>query len=174
MLLGEGFAYTSWLRIVAYLHSKPKALRGLYRFARVFLSRYLFKLGISIMPRTQIGPWLYIGHWGTIVVSPEASIGRNCNISHGVTIGKSARGPRKGVPAIGDNVYIGPGAKIIGSIRVGNNVAIGANAVVTRDIPDNSVAAGIPAKVISEAGSEGYIANSDYDEAWTAGSQSRP
>ena len=65
------------------------------------------------------------------------------------------------MPTIGDNVYLGPGAKIFGKIQVGNNAAIGANCVVTRDVPDNGVAVGIPAKVISYEGSTGYINNTN-------------
>jgi serine O-acetyltransferase len=68
------------------------------------------------------------------------------------------------VPVIGDNVYIGPGAKIIGRVNMGSGVAIGANAVVTKDVPDNAVVVGVPAKVISYNGSKGYINKTDYDK----------
>lgn len=69
-----------------------------------------------------------------IVIASGAIIGKNCYLSHQVTIGRS----NGGVPIIGDNVYIGPGAKIFGDIRIGNNVRIGANCVVFQDVPDNS------------------------------------
>jgi len=85
-----------------------------------------------------IGEGFYIGHFGGIIISPLARIGINCNISQGVTIGISGNGDKRGVPTIGDNVYIGAGAIIIGKITIGNNVRIGANAVVHKDIPDNS------------------------------------
>jgi serine O-acetyltransferase len=91
------------------------------------------------------------------VVSDQAVIGSNVNISQGITIGRTNRGEKQGVPTIGDEVYIGPGAKIIGKINIGNNITIGANAVVTSDIPNNACVAGIPAKIISYAGSEGYV-----------------
>lgn len=91
------------------------------------------------------------------MVNPKAIIGKNCNISCGVVIGETFRGQRIGVPRIGDYVYIAPGAKIIGNVLIGNNVAIGANCVVTRDLPDDAVAVGVPARVISMAGSDGYI-----------------
>ena len=81
-----------------------------------------------------------------------------------MTIGVINRGDKVGVPVIGDNVYIGPGAKIIVGVNVSNKVAIGANAVVTKDIPDNGVAVGVPAKVISYEGSKGYIDRTDYDK----------
>jgi len=104
-----------------------------------------------------------IGHFGGIVVNQNVVIGKNFNISHQVTLGVANRGNRKGYPVIGDNVYIGPGAKVIGNVRVGNHVAIGANCVVAKDIPDNSVVVGIPGKVISSEGSAGYINRTDYE-----------
>lgn len=74
-------------------------------------------------------------------------------------MGSSSRGDKKGYPSIESAVYIGPGAKIIGNIKIGRNVAIGANAVVLNDVPDNAVMVGIPAKVVSMKGSKGYILN---------------
>ena len=95
--------------------------------------------GIEIPRRATIGPGLYIGHFGTIIVAPDAVIGENCSLSQDVTIGISGRGARRGVPLIGDNVYIAPGARLFGRIRIGHNVKIGANAVVNRDVPDNAI-----------------------------------
>ena len=92
-------------------------------------------------------------------MSPDARIGRNCNINHGVTIGTTYGGKFPGTPVIGDNVYLGPGSKVIGGITIGNNVAIGANAVVTAPVPDNAVAVGVPARVVSDKGSVDYIVN---------------
>ena len=92
---------------------------------------------------------------GGIVINSKVKIGQNCNISQGVTIGAT----KKGVPKIKNNVYIGPGAKIFGDVLIGSNVSIGANAVVTKDINDNGVAVGIPAKTISYNGSTDYINN---------------
>lgn len=159
---GEAFTYNVWLRTACYLKRSGTLGRPLYVLAWLLLRRAKFRYGISISEHTKIGAGFYIGHFGAIIVSPQAVIGRNCNISQGVTIGRSNRGERAGVPTIGDNVYIAPGAKIIGGVRVGNNVAIGANAVVISDIPDNSVAVGVPAKV-RPGGSEGYVNRVDYD-----------
>lgn len=97
------------------------------------------------------------------MINEAVSIGRNCNISQGVTLGQANRGKRKGAPIIGDNVYIGAGAKIIGKVKIGNNVAIGANCVVTKDIPDNAVVVGVPGKVISYEGSKYYINRTEYE-----------
>src|SRR5262249_9164587 len=126
------------------------------------------KYGISISSSTNIGSGLHIGHFGGIVINEQSVIGCNCNVSHAVTLGKANRGRNAGYPYIGDNVYIGPGAKIVGSVRIGNNVAIGPNCVVTRDVPDNSVVAGVPGRIISQAGSEGYVNYTDYtpEEFW--------
>jgi serine O-acetyltransferase len=106
--------------------------------------------GIEIPRRATIGPGLDIAHSGGIVVSAHAVIGKNCNLSQGTTIGVAGDG---GAPVIGDDVYIGPGAKLIGGIRVGNNVKIGANAVVHKDLPDNAIAALSPGfKILSMKG----------------------
>jgi serine O-acetyltransferase len=128
----------------------------------MFLSHYRYKYGIHVPYSTRIGSGLYIGHFGGIIVDNQALIGRNCNLSQSVTIGQANRGRNKGHSIIGDNVYIGPGAKIVGAVRIGNNVAIGANCVVTHDIPENSVVVGIPGRVISTAGAVGYVNHTDY------------
>jgi len=158
-----GFKYSFWMRSCRYLKSHTVLKILLFSFAWLILMHYEYKYGISISYQTHIGSGLYIGHFGGIVVNQNAIIGKNCNISHQVTLGKANRGQRKGYPVIGDNVYIGPGAKVIGNVHVGNHVAIGANCVVTKDIPDNSVVVGIPGKVISSEGSAGYINRTDYE-----------
>ncbi|MBC7812390.1 MAG: hypothetical protein H7175_14635, partial [Burkholderiales bacterium] len=84
-------------------------------------------------------------------------IGENCNVSHEVTMGVAGRGSSKGLPTIGNRVYIAPGTKIIGKVEVGDDVAIGANSVVTKSIPDCAVVGGAPAKVISYRGSFDFI-----------------
>jgi len=147
-LTEAGANYMVWFRI---------AQRYNNIFTKFILKRKMYKYGIEIFPQTQIDKGFYIGHFGTIVVNPLAKIGKNCNISHGVTIGASQRGEKSGAPTIGDNVFIGPGAKIFGDIKIGDNVAIGANAVVIKDVPSGSLVGGIPAKIISDEGSSGYI-----------------
>jgi len=138
--------------------------------AVLVLARFERRWGISIPFETKIGEGFYIGHFGGIVVNHEAQIGRNCNISHGVTLGKANRGPRSGVPVIGDGVYLGPGAKIVGAVTIGDNVAVGANCVVTRDVPANAVVAGVPGQVVSETGgAESYVNRTDYDSPARSG-----
>ncbi|MFN3193056.1 MAG: serine O-acetyltransferase [Aureliella sp.] len=113
-----------------------------------------FLMHRALLPgEAVVGAGLILEHYGLgVVIHPNVTIGRNCRIYHHVTIaGEVAIGAPERV-TIGDNVMIGAGAVILprsnSSLRIGNNVAIGANAVVTKDIPDNAVVAGIPAKVI--------------------------
>jgi serine O-acetyltransferase len=113
--------------------------------------------GISLPASASIGHSFYIGHFGPIIVHPAAVIGNNCNISQGVTIGISGRDANRGVPVIGDRVYIGPNAVIAGKIKVGDHAVIGALTLVVKDVPENAVVSGVPAIVISLKGSEGYI-----------------
>lgn len=114
--------------------------------------KFLFKwvqvlTGIELPCEVKVGKNFRIDHFGGIVVSGFASLGDNCVIRNGVTIGlRHSHQPT--APSIGNNVDVGSGAKILGNISIGNNVMIGANAVVINDIPSNSIAVGIPARVI--------------------------
>lgn len=100
--------------------------------------------GIQISRRATIGEGLKIQHFGLVIVSSDAVLGRNVSLAHDVTIGSGGSGEKSGVPVVGDNVYIAPGARLFGKIRIGDNVKIGANAVVYKDIPDNAVVAAAP------------------------------
>jgi len=113
--------------------------------------------GISIPASARIGKSFYIGHFGGIILNSKTVIGDNCNISQGVTIGISGIDENRGVPIIGDNVYIGANAVVAGKIFIGNNVLIGACSLVNKSLPDFSIAGGVPAKIISHKGSIGYI-----------------
>ncbi len=113
--------------------------------------RLLYKLaqivtGIELPCEAVIGSHFIIDHFGGIVISGYAVFGDNCRIRNGVVVGlRRIDEPR--APAIGNNVDIGAGAKLLGPIRIGNNVVIGANAVVLCDVPDDSIAVGVPAVV---------------------------
>ncbi len=113
--------------------------------------------GIDLPFTAKIGRGLYIGHFGQIILNGKAVLGEFCNLSQGVTVGQAGRGNNQFSPVIGDRVYIAPGVKIFGKITIGNDVAIGANAVVTKDIPDNGVAVGIPAKIVSYDSSRDFV-----------------
>lgn len=133
--------------------------RILYLFPWLILRKYRFKYGFDIPARTKIGLGFYLNHTGGVVISSEAELGNNVNISHGVTIGYSPRGRMKGYPKIGDNVFIGPGAKIFGNVAIGDNACIGANTVVLVSIPNNSCVYGCPVKIIPGNDNEFLIIN---------------
>ena len=138
----------------------PNAL-ALYRLARLahrhrvplvpaLLKGAIFVIYNSIVPfQATIGPASKLAHGGIgVVIHPDVSIGRNVLIGQGVTIGGRSRRP--GVPRIGDDVYIGAGARILGDLTVGSGSIIAANAVVTTDVPARCIVAGVPARVVRE------------------------
>ncbi len=116
-------------------------------FCRAMLAATRFLYKVEIASRTRIGPGLYIGHPYGITINPDAVIGRNVNIHKGVTIGRESRGARKGVPVIGDCVWIGVNATIVGHITIGDDVLIAPNTYVNRDIPSHSIVYGNPCVV---------------------------
>ncbi|WP_417525542.1 serine acetyltransferase [Marinovum sp.] len=135
------------LRRVEYRKNCPPGPLG--RLERALLLVYFrllsIYLGFTIPPNT-CGPGLRLNHWGTIVISAEARLGAGAHINVCVNIGlKNGKAPH-----LGDDVYIGPGAKLFGGIRLGDGVRIGANAVVTCSFPDNAILAGVPARVIGD------------------------
>lgn len=115
------------------------------------------KLGFTIGCNV-FGPGLSIAHRGTIVVHNMARIGANCRLHNCVNIGAQAGQGGAAVPCIGDNCYIGPGAKVFGDIQIGDNVAIGANAVVNKSFPEGNVTlGGVPARILSRKSSDGRL-----------------
>lgn len=113
--------------------------------------------GISIPASAQIGHSFYIGHFGGIIFNSDVIIGDNCNVSQGVTIGVSGLGIKRGVPIIGNNVYIGANSVIAGKIIIEDNVLIGACSLVNSTVKKDSIVLGVPAIVLSDKGSKGYI-----------------
>ncbi len=124
----------AWLR-------KPFSL--LYRILRTLCQ---IMSGIELHCETRVGHRLLIEHFGGIIISGDAVIGDDVVIRQGVTIGLRTTG-KKGAPVIGNRVDIGAGAKLLGNIRIGDDVVIGANAVVLCDIPDGALAVGVPAVI---------------------------
>lgn len=126
---------------------RPALLRKLFSLIYKILFKFVQILtGIELPCETEIGDNFVIDHFGGIVVSGYAKFGDNCRIRNGVVVGlKSINDPC--APRIGNNVDIGAGAKILGNISIGNNVFIGANAVVISDVPDDSIAVGVPAMI---------------------------
>jgi serine O-acetyltransferase len=113
--------------------------------------------GITLPYSAQIGEGLYIGHHSGIIINAGAIIGKNCNISQGVTIGVSGRGDKRGIPVIGDYVYIGANATVAGKINIGDKAVIGANSLVVTDVAAGTTVVGVPAVKVSNNDSADYI-----------------
>ena len=155
-----GFRFTYFLRKVSFLGPRKHSLSFLpYLFYRIFLHRYRFRFGFDVSPLTQIGPGLYLGHFGGLVVSPHAVLGSNVNLAQGVTIGATSRGISKGAPTLGDRVWIGAHAIVVGKVTIGDDALIAPGAYVNFDVPPHSVVLGNPGRIVSQSGSAGYINN---------------
>ena len=120
-----------------------------YRYKLYFLARLIsqiarFFTGIEIHPGAKIGRRLFIDHGTGVVIGQTSTIGDDCTIYHGATLGGTGKDTVKRHPDIGNNVMVGAGAKLLGPIKIGNNVKIGANAVVLKNVPDNCTVVGIP------------------------------
>jgi len=150
----KGFKYLFFMRLLAQRRNIVSTF-----ILKVILRMLSYRYGFQIPPSTPIGGGLFIGHFGTVVISVNAKIGSNCNIAHNVTIG-AARGKRAGAPTIGDRVWIGTGAVLTGKITIGSDVLIAPNAFVNMDVPEHSIVIGNPAKIIAKHNPiEDYINN---------------
>ena len=125
---------------------------GLKFMARLISQRSRHRTGIEIHPGAKIGKRLVIDHGMGIVIGETAEIGDDCLIYHGVTLGGTGKDVGKRHPTIGNNVLIGTGAKVLGPFKVGDNSRIAANSVVLSEIPPNSTAVGVPARVVKVDG----------------------
>ena len=120
---------------------------------RLFSELNRWMTGLEIHPGATIGPGLFVDHGMGVVIGETTTIGRNCVLFHNVTLGGTGKHHGKRHPTIGDNVYIGTGATLLGPITVGSNVMIGANSfIVMRDVPSNCTVAGTPARIIKRNG----------------------
>lgn len=148
---------------VAFLYNGYKAVRAhrlanfFYRhgwklIARWISQRCVYQTNIEIHPAATIGRRFFIDHGTGVVIGETAVIGDDCTIYQGVTLGGTGKDKGKRHPTLGNNVMVGAGAKVLGPIHIGDNVRIAAGAVVLNDIPDNSTAVGIPARVVRRNG----------------------
>lgn len=130
----------------------------LWKLKIPFFPRFLseinrFLTGLEIHPGATIGPGFFVDHGMGVVIGETTIIGRNCVIFHNVTLGGTGKHHGKRHPTIGDNVFIGTGAILLGPLTVGNNVKIGANSfIVMCDVPSNCTVAGTPARIIKRDG----------------------
>lgn len=141
-------------RKAQYYNSYP-ILKYYYRYKNIKTNeKYLCQIPYA----TKIGEGFYIGHAEGIFINSKAIIGKNVNVAQGVTIGQENRGKRRGVPIIGDKVWIGANAVIVGKIKIGNDVLIAPNSYINFDVPNHSIVIGNPGKIIyRENATENYI-----------------
>lgn len=144
----EVFLYPSFKAQIRH-----KIAKYFYNKKHYFLARYITektkrKTGIEIHPGATIGKGVFIDHGSAVVIGETAVVGDNVTIYHGVTLGGTGKEKGKRHPTVKDNAFIGSGSKILGNITIGENAKIGANAVVLKDVPDNTTVVGIPAKIV--------------------------
>ncbi len=132
--------FTRNLRFYEYYSNQPQSIKNRIMVAwHYYIHKSLsYKLGYTIY-KNNFGSGVCLCHYGTLVINKDVRIGKNCRCHVGVNIG----GYNGGVPRIGDNCYIAPGAKIFGGIIIGNNVQIGANTVVSKNVPNNVTVVGV-------------------------------
>ena len=148
-------SYQRWMR--RYMDSSNVLLKLIYKCLFVW-AREKNMMDLSI--DTKIEGGLYLGHPKCITISPLAIIGKNVNINKGAAIGKENRGKRKGAPTIGNDVWIGINAVVVGNITIGNDVLIAPGAYVNCDVPDHSIVVGNPCMIKhQDNATEGYIEN---------------
>ena len=156
-------------RMGQWIQKKSLLVRLLLKpFAYMYRCHIRRSWGIDIGPEAQIGPGFQINHYGGIFIAGDVIAGEFFTITHDITLGYSRAKTKQGFPVIGNNVYIAPGAKLAGRITIGNNVKIGANAVVERDIPDNAVVQIHPMLVVR------FPNNEDENPHWEAAPILRP
>jgi serine O-acetyltransferase len=134
----------------------------LYRAGVPLLPRFLsqisrFLTGIEIHPGARIGRNFFIDHGTGVVIGETTEIGDNCLLYQGVTLGGTGKEKGKRHPTLGDRVVVGAGAKVLGNIRIGNNVRIGAGSVVIHSVPDDSTVVGVPGRVVRARGETGVL-----------------
>jgi len=141
-----------------YLSSIPSILKKILLLGAVIHQKIIeITTGISLPYAATIGERFYIAHHGHIIIHPNVNIGDNCNIAQGVTIGVSGRGENRGVPVIGNNVFIAANAVIAGKITIGDNSVIGANSLVVSNVDRGVTVVGVPAIKVNDNNSEAYI-----------------
>jgi len=145
--LYPGFRAVFWHRIAHFFYNHK-----LFFIARYISQRTRHKTGIEIHPGAKIGKGLFIDHGMGVVIGETAELGDNCTLYQGVTLGGTGKDVGKRHPTLGNNVLVGAGAKILGPFKVGDNSKIAAGAVVLEEIPPNSTAVGVPARVVTRDG----------------------
>ncbi len=147
-ILYPGFRAIFFHRIIHFLYRI-----GIPFFPRMLSEINRFFSGLEIHPGATIGPGFFIDHGMGVVIGETTEIGRNCVLFHNVTLGGTGKHTGKRHPTLGDNVFVGTGATLLGPITVGENVRIGAGSFIfMRDVPPNSTVAGTPARIVKRNG----------------------
>ncbi len=144
--------YSGVHAVLAYRVAHKLYVSEHYVPARAVSQIAKFITGIEIHPGATIGQGLFIDHGTGVVIGETSEIGDNCTLYQGVTLGGTGKDVGKRHPTLGDNVMVGAGAKVLGPLKIGDNSKIAAGAVVLQNIPDNSTAVGIPARVVRRHG----------------------
>ncbi len=142
------FLYSGFKAVRAYRKANWFYRRNMKFIARFISQRARHKTGIEIHPGATIGKGLFIDHGMGVVIGETTEIGDNCTIYQNVTLGGTGKDHGKRHPTLGDNVLVGSGAKLLGPFKVGDNARIAAGAVVLNEVPPNSTAVGVPARVV--------------------------
>lgn len=145
-------------------HFFLKKYKILFKISNIFLRFFSIKFGYEIPPQTKIGNGVKLMHFGGVAINPLSEIGRNVTISKGVTIGSNRRGKNKGAPLIGDDVFIGANAAIIGGVSIGDNVMIAPNAYINFDVPSHSICLGNPGRIISAFNATEFYQDNIYND----------
>ena len=155
-------AAKSWLEVLlcypgVHALTWHRMAHGLYRHRLFLLARIMSQIsrffsGIEIHPGAQIGRRFFIDHGSGVVIGETAEIGDDVTVYQGVTLGGTGKEKGKRHPTIGNGVMISTGAKVLGSIRVGDNAKVGAGAVVLQDVPPNTTVVGVPGRVVIQDG----------------------
>ena len=150
LLLYPGLHAVLAHRAAHYLHGKKHffAARAISQVARGLT-------GIEIHPGAKIGKGVFIDHGCAVVIGETAEVGDNCTIYQGVTLGGTGKHCGKRHPTLGNDVMVGAGAKVLGPFKIGDHAKIAAGAVVLKEVPSDSTAVGIPAKIVNSASKSG-------------------
>lgn len=146
------FLYPGFKAVRMYRRAHWFYIHGMFLIARWISQRCVKKTNIEIHPGATIGRRLFIDHGTGVVVGETAIIGDDCTLYQGVTLGGTGKDHGKRHPTLGNNVLVGSGAKVLGPFTVGDNSNIAAGAVVLTEIPPNSTAVGVPARVVKQDG----------------------
>lgn len=144
----EVFLYPSFKAILKYRKAHKLYEKGHFYRARKISQKTARKTGIEIHPGARIGEGLFIDHGHGVVIGETAIIGNNVTLYQGVTLGGTGKEHGKRHPTLGSNIMVGAGAKILGSVNIGDNCKIGAGSVVVKDVPANCTVVGVPGRIV--------------------------